>query len=120
MPATTNWEEIRRAYVTGESSILEVARQFEVTVSQCYRHSADEGWVEAREDFRRRETARKASGKASEEASDLSALISRIGKLILQRFLVREGGLTPTASDAERWAKILLELEEASRIRHGP
>ena len=62
----------------------------------------------------------KRQKKESEEASDLSALISRIGKLILQRFLVREGGLTPTASDAERWAKILLELEEASRIRHGP
>ena len=116
MPATVNWEEIRRAYVMGELSIPEVAQQFGVTTSQAYQHCAAEKWVEERDEYRR-ETARKAKEKASEEASEVSALIFRIGKLILQRFLValKEGGLNLTASDAERWAKILLALEQAGK-----
>ena len=65
MPATINWETIRLAYVTGQVAIPDLARRFGVTVSQCYRHSADEGWVEAREDFRRRETAKKSVRKKS-------------------------------------------------------
>jgi len=121
MATTTNWEEIRHAYVTGELSIPEVAQQFGVTTSQAYQHCAAEKWVEERDEYRR-ETARKAKEKASEEASEVSALIFRIGKLILQRFLValKEGGLTLTASDAERWAKILLALEQAGKAAEAP
>jgi len=72
--------------------------------------------VRKRQEFRAK-TATEGYQKAHEEASEVSALIFRIGKLILQRFLValKEGGLNLTASDAERWAKILLALEQAGK-----
>lgn len=44
-------------------------------------------------------------------------MIYRVARLILERFLeaVEEGGLKLSPRDAERWARMLLELEEAGK-----
>jgi len=121
MATTINWQAIENEYVTGQISERALAEKYQVSLSQIKRHSRDDQWVRKRQEFRAK-TATEGYQKASEEASEVSALIFRIGKLILQRFLValKEGGLTLTASDAERWAKILLALEQAGKAAEAP
>jgi len=63
--------------------------------------------------------AAEAQQRAQEEAAEATALIFKVGRLILQRFLkaVQEEGLPLSPKDAERWARILLDLEEAGKGR---
>ena len=114
--ATLDWERIENEYVTGQVSYRDLADSYQVSKKQVERWGKFEGWVAKRRDFRAR-TSAEGLQKAEEEAGEASALIFRIGRLILERFLAAlEGeGVKLTAADAERWAKVLLELEKAGR-----
>ena len=116
MATTINWELLETEYVTGQISLRGLAEKHGVSERQIFERSKEYQWVNKRGNWRSR-IAAESQQKAGEEASEVSALIFRIGKLILQRFLValKEGGLNLTASDAERWAKILLALEQAGK-----
>ena len=114
--ATTNWEQIRTEYVTAEISLRDLADKQGVARSQVFERSRREGWVTQRRAFRSRAGA-KAEQEAEDEAVEATALIYRVARVILERFLkaVEEEGLKLAPKDAAQWARILLELEDAGR-----
>lgn len=117
---TLDWKRIENEYVTGQVSYRGLADRYQVSKKQIERWGKAEGWVAKRRDFRVR-TSAQGLQKAEAEASEASSLIFRIGRLILERFLValQAEGVKLTAADAERWAKVLLELERAGRDGGG-
>lgn len=116
--ATRDWESIRTEYVVGQLSLRALARKHGISRSQVGWHSRREGWVEQRQSFRGK-AAVETQQRAQEEAAEAAALIFKVGRLILQRFLraVQEEGLKLSPRDAERWARMLLDLEEAGKGR---
>lgn len=114
--ATLDWKRIENQYVTGQCSYQHLADELGVSKKQVERWGKSAGWVAKRRDFRVK-TSAQGLQKAEAEATEASALIFRIGRLILERFLValEAEGVKLTAADAERWAKVLLELERAGR-----
>ena len=118
--ATLDWKRIENEYVTGQISYQVLADKYRVSKKQVERWGKSAGWVAKRRDFRVK-TSAEGLQKAEAEASEASALIFRIGRLILERFLValESEGIKLTAGDAERWAKVLLELERAGREAQG-
>jgi len=113
------WKDIASEYITGDLSLRALARQHGLSGRRVMERCRVENWVEQRRAWRDKTSAKiqqKSGEKISEESSEIGALVFRIGKLILQRFLLalRDGGLKLSASDAERWAKILLEMETSS------
>ena len=114
--ATLDWERIENEYVTGQVSYRDLADRYQVSKKQVERQGKAGGWVEKRRVFRGK-VAAEGLQKAEAEATEASVLIFRIGRLILERFLaaLQAEGVKLTASDAEHWAKVLLELERAGR-----
>jgi len=103
-------------YVTGQVSYRELAKAHHVSLRELSRRGRAESWVQQRRDFRKK-VAIEGRQRAQEEAAGATALIYRVARLILERFLeaVEEGGLKLSPRDAERWARMLLELEEAGK-----
>jgi hypothetical protein len=114
--ATLDWEQIENEYVTGQVSYQALAKRYKISTKQVARQGKARGWLEKRRQFRLK-TSAEGLQKAEVEASEASALIFRIGRLILERFLaaLQDGGVKLTPADAERWAKVLLELERAGK-----
>jgi len=115
---TRDWDQIRTQYVTGQVSYRDLAKQHKFSYRQVAEKGRTERWVEQRRDFRKRAAA-EGQQLVQEEAAEATALIFKVGRLILERFLkaVQEEGLKLSPRDAERWARILLELEEAGKGR---
>ena len=116
MVTTRDWDQIRTQYVTGQVSYRELAKAHHVSLRELSRRGRAESWVQQRRDFRKK-VAIEGRQRAQEEAAGATALIYRVARLILERFLeaVEEGGLKLSPRDAERWARMLLELEEAGK-----
>jgi len=116
---TLDWNRIENEYVTGQCSYQDLANEHEVSKKQVERHGKAGEWVRKRKEFRGR-TSAAGLQKAEAEASEASSLSFQIGRLILERFLaaLQDEGVTLTAADAQRWAKVLLELERAGREVH--
>ncbi|MBM4466494.1 MAG: hypothetical protein FJ014_13225 [Chloroflexi bacterium] len=114
--ATLDWLAIENEYVTGSVSYGDLAIAHGVSKKQVARYGRANDWVAKRQEFRSR-TSTEGLQKAEAEASEASALVFRIGRLILERFLValEEGGIRLTPADAEKWGKLLLEMERAGR-----
>lgn len=47
-----NWTKAKTAYVTGEMSYRDIAKRFKVSPSEVSKHGKEEGWVEARNEYR--------------------------------------------------------------------
>jgi transposase-like protein len=113
---TTDWDEIRTAYVTGELSLRKLARQFGVSQAQVFQRAREEGWVRQREQFRSKSAA-DGQSRAAEEASEAAALIFKISRLLLEKFYraLQEDGIQLSPHHAAQWAQIMLALEQAGR-----
>ena len=116
----TNWDEIRNAYVTGDFSLAEVARQFGVSLSRVKARSAREGWVAQRRAFREQAVAA-GRERAKEEAAEGAALICKIARLLLEKFYaaLQADGIELSPHHAAQWANILLALEEMGKAQEA-
>ena len=111
-----DWIKIKQEFVTSSVSLRALAKKYGLTPAAVSRRARQENWLEERERYRK-ELAERTRQVAVEEQAEISKLIFRIGLTILQRFyeaLVAEG-IQLTPRDAERWANILLAMEQASK-----
>ena len=100
---TIDWEAIKAAYAVGGDSLREIAERYGIALAQVQKHSAADGWSEARKAYRLK-VAKAAMGEAEgKDAAILTSLLSSIDKLTrqiaralddpdqLHRHLVQEG-----------------------------
>lgn len=79
--AEPNWISIRTEYVTGKESLQEIAEKYGLSQSTIRKRSANESWVEQREQHRHNVgtlTAQKTAEKVSEVESEIIALKAKI------------------------------------------
>lgn len=76
MARANPWHRIRHAYITGSMGQKALAEQFGVSARELSRRSADEGWVDARAEFRARAAAKAIDRAVDEEADKLEAVRS--------------------------------------------
>lgn len=114
-----DWDAVRTAYITGQSSLAAIARQFGLSPSRVRSRAAAEKWTALREEFRR-DVAERGREQAAREASEGAALIFKIAKLLLEKFYraLQDDGIDLSPHHAATWAQILLALEQAGRA--GP
>ncbi len=100
---TIDWEAIKAAYAVGGDSLREIAERYGIALAQVQKHSAADGWIEARKIYRSK-LAKAAMGEAEgKDAAILTSLLGSIDKLTrqiaraledpdqLHRHLVQEG-----------------------------
>lgn len=100
---TIDWEAIKAAYAVGGDSLREIAERYGIALAQVQKHSAADGWIEARKIYRSK-LAKAAMGEAEgKDAVILTSLLGSIDKLTrqiaraledpdqLHRHLVQEG-----------------------------
>lgn len=100
---TIDWEAIKAAYAVGGDSLREIAERYGIALAQVQKHSAADGWIEARKIYRAK-LAKAAMGEAEgKDAAILTSLLGSIDKLTrqiaraledpdqLHRHLVQEG-----------------------------
>jgi len=111
-----DWEKIEQEYITQGLSYRELAKKYGVSPRAVAHQAAKREWVRKREAYCN-VISTVLQQSAIEETVEISALIYRIGRLILERFLARleAGGIALTPKDARQWAQILLALEQASQ-----
>ena len=107
-----DWDRIRTEYITGQISLRALAREHGCSREWLTELSRRQEWPAQRQAFRQKAVALILRQAEQETAT---ALILRIGRLILARFLkaLAQDGLSLSPRDAERWAHILLDLEAA-------
>jgi transposase-like protein len=112
----TLWSTIAQEYITNDLSLRELAQRHGVSVVTLARRAKKEHWDKQRAEYKQR-VLEKTKEKVSEEQAEISRLVFQIGRYILERFLeaLESGGIKLTPSDAEKWAKILLALDQAGK-----
>ena len=81
---TIDWEAIKAAYAVGGDSLREIAERYGIALVQVQKHSAADGWSEARKAYRLK-VAKAAMGEAEgKDAAILTSLLSSIDKLTRQ------------------------------------
>lgn len=75
-----DWMEIKTEYITSDISLQELSRKYSVAQSTIRKRSANEHWVEQREEHRNNVgtlTAQKTAEKIAEAEAEISAVKSR-------------------------------------------
>lgn len=81
---TIDWEAIKAAYAVGGDSLREIAERYGIALAQVQKHSAADGWIEARKIYRSK-LAKAAMGEAEgKDAAILTSLLGSIEKLTRQ------------------------------------
>ena len=76
-----NWQKIMALYITGNMTYRELAKQEQVNQKVLERRAKEEGWVNARKEYRR-QTAQKAVARSQKaDVKKLAALMSAADKL---------------------------------------
>ena len=111
-PSKINWDAIKTEYITTHISLRDLAEKYGVSSSQVCVKSRTEKWVDQRESYRRKLTAKATQKAATRESNRLAKLIAATTKAVdvatkaleddkqFNRYIVTEGlgvGITETS-----------------------
>lgn len=74
-PTDIDWVKIRNEYVTGTCGLHSLAAKYRIDRRNLERHSSREGWVAAREEYRKRVSALAEEKAAEKQAEEFAAYI---------------------------------------------
>lgn len=77
-----NWGVIKAEYVIGDESCRALAKKYEVSESQIFRHCNKESWQKAREEYRRKVTAEAIASAYTRAVSETSETLGIAKTLI--------------------------------------
>ena len=80
--ADVNWEEIKVEYITTDISLRKLAKKYDIPQSNINRRCSNEKWVEQREQYKSKVTAKTVEKSANREASRLTRLMDTTSKAI--------------------------------------
>lgn len=110
MARANPWHRIRHAYITGSMGQKALAEQFGVSARELSRRSAEEGWVDARAEFRARAAAKAIDRAVDEEADKLDAVRSVADTLA--------GQLASIMADADQLHMYTAVCRDAGGVDH--
>ena len=80
--ADVNWESIKVEYITTDISLRKLAKKYDIPQSNINRRCSNEKWVEQREQYKSKVTAKTVEKSANRESSRLARLMDTTSKAI--------------------------------------
>lgn len=80
--AEVNWDEVRMDYITSDLSQRDLIAKYKVAAASLRRRSSEEGWVEARKEYRHEVIAKAAEKSAEKRADELVRLVPVLERAI--------------------------------------
>ena len=109
-----DWERIKLDYVTGETSLRELARKHKVAVSTALRHFDRENWLAEREQYRNK-IAQETKKRAAEEEITARVAAIRTAKDIISKW--SRNNSPPSATEVLKALELWLTLEGETLVR---
>lgn len=76
-----DWDKIKTEYVTGNISQRALIKKYKVNNVDLAKHSKEEGWVKAREDYRARVTSKAIAKSCNKRADELAGVLESSYKM---------------------------------------
>ena len=111
-----DWQAIRTEYITTETSYRKLAQKYGVSTTQICNVGRDEKWVEQREQFLNKTTA-KTLEKISQQEANRAAKIHSVADKLLNKIeaLVDRPGMVP--KDVRALVAAVKDLKEIQNVK---
>ena len=76
-----DWDAIKTEYVTGDMGQRDIIRKYKIDQKLVAKHSKEDGWVNARKDYRARVQAKAQAKSCDKKANELAGLLDSSYKM---------------------------------------
>ena len=114
---SADWNKIKTEYITTNTSYRKLAQKYGVSTTQICNVGREEGWVEQREQFLNKTTA-KTIEKISQQEADRAAKIHSVAdKLLLKIEAIADGNRPLASKDIRALTAAIKDLKEIQNVR---
>ena len=112
-----DWAAIKTEYITTNTSYRKLAQKYGVSTTQICNVGKDEGWVEQREQFLNKTTAKTIEKISQQEATRAAKIHSVADKLLLKIEAIADGSRPLASKDIRALTAAIKDLKEIQNVR---
>ena len=112
-----DWQAIKTEYITTDTSYRKLAQKYGVSVTQICNVGRDEKWVEQREQFLNKTTAKTLEKISQQEANRAAKIHSVADKLLLKIEAIVESGELLDTKGIRALTAAVKDLKEIQSVR---
>lgn len=112
-----DWLAIKTEYITTETSYRKLAQKYGVSTTQICNVGREEGWVEQREQFLNKTTAKTLEKISQQEANRAAKIHSVADKLLNKIEAMADSGRPMNSKDIRALTAAIRDLKEIQNVR---
>lgn len=112
-----DWAAIKTEYITTNTSYRKLAQKYGVSTTQICNVGKDEKWVEQREQFLNKTTAKTIEIISQQEAARAAKIHSVADKLLLKIEAIADGSRPLASKDIRALTAAIKDLKEIQNVR---
>lgn len=112
-----DWAAIKTEYITTDTSYRKLAQKYGVSTTQICNVGKDEGWVEQREQFLNKTTAKTIEKISQQEANRAAKIHSVADKLLLKIEAIADSPRPMNSKDIRALTAAIRDLKEIQNVR---
>lgn len=112
-----DWAAIKTEYITTNTSYRKLAQKYGVSTTQICNVGKDEKWVEQREQFLNKTTAKTIEKISQQEAARAAKIHSVADKLLLKIEAIADGSRPLASKDIRALTAAIKDLKEIQNVR---
>lgn len=114
---SADWNKIKTEYITTNTSYRKLAQKYGVSTTQICNVGRKEGWVEQREQFLNRTTAKTLEKISQQEANRAAKIHSVADKLLSKIEAIADSGRPMNSKDIRALTAAIKDLKEIQNVR---
>ena len=112
-----DWQSIKTEYITTDTSYRKLAQKYGVSATQICNKGKEEGWVEQREQFLNKTTAKTIEIISQQEANRAAKIHSVADKLLLKIEAIADSSGPMSSKDIRALTAAVRDLKEIQNVR---
>lgn len=112
-----DWKAIKTEYITTDTSYRKLAQKYGVSTTQICNVGRNEKWVEQREQFLNKTTAKTIEKISQQEAARAAKIHSVADKLLLKIEAIADGSRPLASKDIRALTAAIKDLKEIQNVR---
>lgn len=112
-----DWAAIKTEYITTDTSYRKLAQKYGVSTTQICNVGKDEGWVEQREQFLNKTSAKTIEKISQQEANRAAKIHSVADKLLLKIEAIADSPRPMNSKDIRALTAAIRDLKEIQNVR---
>lgn len=112
-----DWKAIKTEYITTDTSYRKLAQKYGVSTTQICNVGRDEKWVEQREQFLNKTTAKTIEKISQQEAARAAKIHSVADKLLAKIEAIADGSRPLASKDIRALTAAIKDLKEIQNVR---